>query len=219
MRITPVFALLFPALLPAQAFLPATTPAPAQPVESPYRDTIFSPGAEEGSAPPDAHQKFAIHAFRMGAPRVFVGYLLVAEIQQVKDSPGKWGRGVDGFGKRYGTDLGLNAMREVMSYGLDTVTHEDPRFFRSEKTGVGGRVKDALLQVVVAHTDSGGRNLAYGTVLGTYGAAELTARWLPHRQSSVGDGLFYGTLLLAGDAGRNVFREFWPDIRRKIKRQ
>src|SRR5450432_3822252 len=163
MRIPLALALLFPFLLPAQALLPATAPAPQS--AAPYRDTIFSPGAEDGSPAPDARQKFAIHAWRMVAPRVLVGTLFVAGIQQAEDTHAKWGRGFDGFGKRYGTDLGVNAMREVVGYGLDTVTHEDPRFFRSQKDGFGGRMKDALLQVVVAHTDSGGRNLAYGNVL------------------------------------------------------
>ncbi|MCU1263334.1 MAG: hypothetical protein JWO80_6219 [Bryobacterales bacterium] len=204
--------LLFPVVISAQALLPQST----QP-QTHYRDTVFSPGTEEGSPALGAREKFDIHAYRMGAPRVFAGYLFVAGLQQMQNSPGQWGRGFDGFAKRYGTDLGVNAMREGFSYGLDTVTHEDPRFFRSEKTGVGPRMKDALLQVLVAHTDSGGRNFAYGNVLSAYGSSEIATNWLPSRHDSVGDGMIYGTLLLAGDAGRNAFREFWPDIRRKLR--
>lgn len=219
MRLKLVSILFVPLLLPGQGFVPSTSTPLATASPEPYNDKLFSPGAISGSPAPSAKEKLEIHAYRTVAPRVFVGILFVAGFQQARNSPGAWGHGWDGFGKRYGTDVAVNSIRETIGYGLDELTHEDPRFFRSQKTSTGGRLKDALLQVVVAHTDSDGRNIAYGNIIASYGSAQMAALWLPHRQGTVGDGLFYGTILLAGDAGRNVFREFWPDIRRKIKRR
>lgn len=178
---------------------------------------MFSLGAQEGSAPLTVEQKFKVHAYRMAAPRVLLGALLVAGINQWENSPGAWGRDIDGFGKRYGSALGIKSIRETLAFGTNAATHGDPRFFRSQKTSVSGRLKDALTQVLVIHTDSGGRSFAYGSVLGAYGAAQISALWMPPRQSSVGQGMLNGTLLLAGDAWRNSLREFWPDIRRKIR--
>jgi hypothetical protein len=182
-----------------------------------YRDRLFAPGAVDGAPPLTSQQKVQLRLARAIEPHVFVGFLLVAAVQTGENSPGKWGRTWTGFGKRYGTDLAVNAISDAIGGAVDNITHEDPRFFRSQRIGFRPRLRDAVSQVLVAHTDSGGRNLAYGNIIGAYGGTQCAALWLPHEKGSVAQGLLYGTLLLASEAGRNAFREFWPDIRNRIK--
>ncbi len=197
-------------------FLPAVLPG-QQPTEPAYRDSIFSPGISEDAPPLDVDGKLSIHARRIVAPRVFLGTLLTAGLKQWENSPGQYGRGWEGYGKRYGTDYARIAIRETLAFGLDSLTHQDPRIFRSSDTETGARLRHALSQVVIARTDSGGHAFAYGNVISAFAAGEAGSLWLPRRSDGrFGDGLVYAGLVLAGDAGRNVFREFWPDIRRKI---
>ena len=184
-----------------------------------YRDRLFAPGAQEGIPALTSKQKLQLRLARAIQPHVFVGALFVAGIQEGENTPGKWGRTWKGFGQRYGTDLAVNAIHDAIAGGIDDLTHEDPRFFRSERSGFGPRLRDAISQVVIAHTDSGGRNFAYGNVIGSYGGAQCAALWLPHEKGTVAQGFLYGTILLASEAGRDAFREFWPDIRKKMKRK
>lgn len=150
-------------------------------------------------------------------PHIFVGFAVVAAFQTGENTPGKWGRTWKGYTERYGTDLAVNAIHDAVAGVIDNITHEDPRFFRSNRTGFKDRLRDAVSQTIIAHTDSGGRNFAYGNVIGSYSAAQTAALWLPHEKGTVAKGFGYGTLLLATEAGRNAFREFWPDIRAKLK--
>ena len=201
---------LLPAILTAQAA-----------AEPRYHDGLFALGAPDDAPALDVEGKLRIHAKRIIAPRVLIGTLFTAGLKQVENSPGQWGRGADGFGKRYGTDLGRIAIRETLAFGIDSAVHLDPRFFRApEGSSTTTRLHSALAQVLIAHTDSGGRNFAYGGVISAFAAGEAGSLWLPRRSDGrFGDGLVYAGILLAGDAGRNVVREFWPDIRRKLKRK
>jgi hypothetical protein len=42
---------------------------------------------------------------------------------------------------------------------------------------------------------------------------------MPRSASSPSDGIINGTLSIAGDAGANVFLEFWPDIKKRLRRK
>lgn len=183
-----------------------------------YSDDITAPGAPDNAAPIDVKEKFKIYGGRIVSPHVFVLTALTAGVRQWQNSPGQWGRGWDGYGKRFGTNYARTAIRDTFAFGVDSALHLDPRFFRAPETaGGGGRMVHALKQVVIARKDNGGQSFAYGSVLGAFASGEASTLWQPRRSDGrFGDGLVYAGVLLAGDAAYNVFREFWPDIRRKI---
>lgn len=210
MRFSCLTLLLLPLLASSQT---ATTSTQLR-----YRDGLFDQGAPDDAPPIDVQEKLRIHAVRIIGPRVFIGTALTAGLKQIENSPGKYGRTWEGYGKRYGTDYARIAIRETLAFGIDSAAHLDPRYFRApDGRSNRSRLKHAVMQVVIAHTDSGGRNFAYGTVLSAFAAGEAGSLWLPRQSDGrFGDGLVYGGLVLAGDVGRNVMREFWPDIRRKI---
>ncbi len=198
-----LFLLLFP------VFLSAQTPV--------YSDSLFAPGAEPNVLPMTNKEKIGLELGRTVAPKALFSYLFVAGIAQAKNSPGEWGRSWSGFGKRYGSGLAVNGIQEVLNLACDTAFHQDPRYFRSTQTSFGPRLHDALLQTLIAHTDSGGRALSIGNIVGSYGATQAARLWLPRNQASAGDGLIYGTVLIGAIAGRNIVKEFWPDVREKFK--
>ena len=150
--------------------------------------------------------------------RGFAGGVLGAAIGQGLDSPREWGQGGAGFGKRYASSISGNFTRQSMAFVLESAFHEDPRYFPSEEKGFKARVKNALLQTVVARTDSQRNRFAYGRVMSAFANAQLVNTWQPASTGSVGDGLLRGFTTLGGDLGVNFLQEFVPFLRPKSLR-
>lgn len=55
--------------------------------------------------------------------------------------------------------------------------------------------------------------LAVGEISGALGSGLISRLWQPASVGSVGSGFASGGITLAVDAGANVVREFWPEIR------
>ncbi len=182
-----------------------------------YSDSIFLPGETAPAPPIGLGKKISIHATRAIGPRSLTASLFVAGINQWKDSPGEWGHGWDGYGKRYGSSVGRSVVREAVAAGGDGAFKTDPRTYKSASKKMMPRLRDALMQVVVTRTDSGKRVPAFANVGSAFAAGQIETLWLPRGDAHFSDGLTYAGVMLLGDAGRNVFKEFWPDVRRKFR--
>ena len=140
--------------------------------------------------------------FRLGRTAVSAG------IDQWKDSPEEWGQGMKGYGKRYASNLGRNAIQQTVGYGLDEAFQLDSAFYRSKREGFFPRLKDALLQSVTSRTRTGKRVPAAPRFVGAYTGAIVAAEtWYPERYSYK-DGLRSGSMTLLTGIGVNIFREF-----------
>ena len=131
-----------------------------------------------------------------------------AGIDQWRDHPEEWGQGMKGFGRRYASNLGQNAIHQTVTYGLDEAFGLDTGFRKSASEGFGGRLKDALLQNVTSRTKSGKRVISAPRFAGAYSAAIISREtWYPERYSYK-DGLRAGTGNLLTGFGINLLREF-----------
>jgi hypothetical protein len=131
-----------------------------------------------------------------------------AGLDQWHDSPEEWGQGTKGYGKRYASHLGQNAVRQTVTYGLDTALHLDTGFEKSKREGFFPRLKDALLENVTSRTRSGKRVISVPRFAGIYtGAIIASETWYPERYSYK-DGLRRGTSTLLTGFGINLLREF-----------
>lgn len=131
-----------------------------------------------------------------------------AGIDQWRDHPEEWGQGMKGFGRRYASNLGQNAIQQTVTYGLDEAFGLDTGFRKSARDGFGNRVKDALLQNVTSRTKSGNRVISVPRFAGAYSGALISrATWYPDRYSYK-DGLRAGTANLLTGFGFNLVREF-----------
>ena len=131
-----------------------------------------------------------------------------AGLNQWHDSPEEWGQGMKGYGKRYASGFGRNAIQQTVTYGLDEAFHLDTGFERSKREGFGARLKDALLQNVTSRTRSGKRVISAPRFVGVYtGAIVAHETWYPERYSYK-DGLRSGSMTLLTGFGINLFREF-----------
>jgi len=144
---------------------------------------------------------------------VKAGYL------QITDSPTEWGQGSEGYSKRVGSSVASSGIRMVLAFGLDSTLRQDPRYFRSDSTGLWPRTRHALRGTILTRTDSGGETLSTWRLGSAYGAAFITNQWYPDRLNTVRHGLVTGSTRLGFDLAKNVIAEFWPDIKRKISRR
>ena len=133
---------------------------------------------------------------------------VIAGINQWRDHPEEWAQGGKGYGRRYASSLGQNAIQQTVTYGLDMTIGLDTRFQRSKREGFFPRMKDALLQNVTSRTRNGNRVISVPRLAGVYtGAIVSRETWYPERYSYK-DGLRSGTNTLLVGFGLNLVREF-----------
>jgi hypothetical protein len=177
-----------------------------------------TPTASDPYVPLSVGEKAKVFGSRVIVPSAFAKSAFSAGIAQWRDSPHEWGQGMAGYGRRYGSRVGTRALENGIGFLTAAAVHEDPRYFFSGETGFWRRVHYAVETAVVTRTDSGNRTIALWRLSGNYGAQFVSNTWRPDRETHVSDTLIRGTISVGYDAASNVFKEFWPDIRRKVLR-
>lgn len=168
-------------------------------------------------SPMGVEDKFKLHVDRIVTPTAWLGAGLAAASGQLGNDPIEWGQGMAGYARRYGSSVGDTAARNMLAFGLDSALRQDPRFFRSKQTGFWPRAKDAMLQTLITRTDSGGRTFATWRFGSAYGAHLVSYSWRPDSVRTVGRVFTGGSTTLASDTVSNLFREFWPDIKKRLR--
>jgi hypothetical protein len=137
-----------------------------------------------------------------------------AGLAQIQGKPHEWGGGVKGFGKRLASGFGSHLVKHTIQFGVATVRHERLGYQRSQDQGFGKRMRHALVAtVIVGRTDREGNTIATGHFAGVFGAGFISRLWQPARLHTISSGFLTSGLIFASDAGGNVLREFWPEIR------
>jgi len=168
----------------------------------------ISPPSQTGYQRPDAGKRFRRYVNSTVGPFAFVGTATGAGFATLSNSPEEWGRSWEGFGRRFASNFGRNAIKNTMIYGLDEALKLDSHFYRSEKRDVGSRVGNALLSTVTARKPNGKRTIGVPRLVGTYSAGVIAAEaWYPAGYDWK-DGMRSGTISLGINAGLNLFREF-----------
>jgi len=163
--------------------------------------------------------KLGYHINRSVGPLALFGDAAYAAILQEADSPTEWGQGGRGYGKRLVSTAACSGMHSALAFGLDSTLHEDPRYFRSDRSGFWRRTGHAFRGTVLTRTDGGGETFSIWRFGSAYGAAYLSNQWYPGRLNTVRLGFAQGSLQIGFDLVSNVASEFWPDIRRVVLRR
>jgi len=170
----------------------------------------------QSTIPFSIKDKLVFHAKQAYAPGIVVGIAAIAGYQQLINMPGEWGQGGEGYGHRFGSVLAISGIRGTLSFGLDTMLHEDPRYYRSESKNFFRRAAHAVTGTILTRTDSGAGTLSMWRLGGDYGAAFLSDTWYPGRLDTPRHAVVEGSLIMALDLAGNLGAEFWPDIRKKV---
>jgi hypothetical protein len=179
----------------------------------------LSLGAAQIDTPLSPSEKTAERVKRVVNPVTMLYSLAGAGIGQWRDEPPEWGQGAGGVGRRFAASQGWKVTQNSIALGIDTAFRLDPRFHPSRESRIWPRLRGAMLQTLVAYTDSGGRVFNYSEVGSSYGASFVANAWFPAHSNTAGDALQRGTIGLGLNTASNVMKEFWPDLRRKVFRR
>ena len=139
---------------------------------------------------------------------VAVGY------SEASNRPHEWGRTLGGLGKRVGSSFGILAIKNSVQFTVGYLRHEEFGYQASGKVGFKPRLTYALLSTVrTRDTRSHERKWATGRISGIFASSVISRAWQPARLRTVSGGFSSAGIILGVDAGTNVLREFWPEIR------
>jgi hypothetical protein len=167
--------------------------------------------------PLSAAEKFDIAAHDAFDPFSWVVSGLYAGVAQWQNQYPAFGQGMKGYGQRYGGAFADGGIGNFLSEAiLPTILHEDPRYFRMGDGTKLHRIGYAMSRVLVTRTDSGGSRFNFSEIAGNMGAAGLSNLYYPPGDRSLPQTIEKFTVSVLSDAGFNVLREFWPDMRHSI---
>jgi hypothetical protein len=174
----------------------------------------------ENVPPLTAGQKFKVVARGVFDPMEFVLVGFVAGLGQASDSDPAYGQGAQGYARRYGTAYGDNAIENFMAYAvLPSVMHQDPRYYQLGHGGFRKRTIHAISRVVITRSDSGQTQFNYSEILGAGSAAAIsTYAYHPQSERSFGNVATVWVTQMGWDAATYMVKEFWPDLRKKPKK-
>jgi len=186
--------------------------------------------------PLTAGGKFKLVARSAFDPAQFVWYAALAGISQAQDSEPGFGQGAEGYGKRYGAYVADGTIENFMVGAVfPSMLRQDPRYFQLGKGSFFHRTGYAVTRIVVTRGDSGRNEFNASEVFGSALSSSISTFSYHPKRTFLGvrsDGsLRYAesdrTLKNAAsvwgsqmgyDAITFVIKEFWPDIRRKMKK-
>jgi hypothetical protein len=226
---------LLPGLLLAGRAFAQDRPAPEAP-----QATATPVGAIQGTEPPGGKRVFGVlpnyrtaDASQEGTvlrpgEKLFIAskdsfdYPLVAlsgalaGLGQWANSDPNFGQGLKGYAHRLATNYADQSMGNMFTEGVYPVLlHEDPRYFRRGTGPAIHRVGYALTRVLLTHKDSGGTRFNYSEWIGNAGAVAISNAYYPENRTAV-DNVLKLMQQVGTDAGSQVLKEFWPDIKRKL---
>ena len=130
------------------------------------------------------------------------------------------GRGGKGFLRRYGFNMADEANSTFFgAFLFPTLFHEDPRYIPMDHGSKLARIAYALSRVVLTRNDAGGAELNKSLILGTVVSTAISSAYYSPVGGSTGAGVIFANagISLASDAGFNLFKEYWPNVSRKLK--
>jgi hypothetical protein len=140
-----------------------------------------------------------------------------AGLDHMHNDPSRWGHGFGGYADRLGSQAGMVVVRENLAFGVRALDHEDPRYVRSGQSGVLKRARYAMGQTFVARNAHGDTMPAYSIVASGFATPFVADAWRPEPVNA-GRELRSGAMTIGMKAANNLFLEFWPDIRKKLRR-
>jgi hypothetical protein len=169
--------------------------------------------------PLTAKQKFRVQARTSFDYVVVPWYGFLAGISQAENSEPEYGQGAAGYGKRYGTSLADGTIENFWVFAiLPSLVHQDPRFYQMPRGAFAHRAAYAMSRIFITRSDSGHRQFNLSEILGSAIAAGIsTYTYHPRPERTLGNMASVWGSQVGYDAISIEVKEFWPDIRRKLR--
>ena len=152
-------------------------------------------------------------------PFVYPLFGFVAGVNQLENQEPSLGRGASGYGKRFGTAFADNTVCSLVTTGLmPSLLQQDPRYFQRGQGRFVFRLGYAASRSVVTHSRVGVRQFNLSEVGGTLVVASIANAYYPAQERTWSDTMVRWGTQAMWDTVANELKEFWPDIKRKLRR-
>lgn len=172
-------------------------------------------------SPLTTKQKFAVVTRSSFDYALYPWYGFLAGISQAENSEPGYGQGPTGYGKRYGAAWADGTIETFWTAAiLPSVFRQDPRYFQAGKGGFWRRAGYAVSRIVVTRSDSGDNQFNASEIFGSALAAGIsTYSYHPHEDKTLSNTASVWGTQIAYDSLSFFVKEFWPDIRRKLRKE
>jgi hypothetical protein len=177
---------------------------------------IPKPAAEPWRMP-TGEERLALYARETfsGTPMLAAG--MGAAVSFGLARPEEWPQDFKNYTKRFGNNAAQHFIRSTAMHGLAAVLREDNTYYRSKKTGFGGRLGYAVGHAFMARNRDGKLRFSTSRFVSGVGTSKLSRVWVPPSWKTWDNvAVSYG-LWSTTEAGINVGREFLPDIVRALR--
>lgn len=173
--------------------------------------------AVTATRPLTPRQKFRLFLYNTANPIPMFEAAARAGISQgLNETPG-FGQGGEGYAKRFGAAYADTASTQFFGVFLyPALFRQDPRYFKKLYGSFWSRFEYSISRTFVTRTDTGksAPNISFWMASGT--SALLSNAYYPADSNSAGDAAVRFGIDFASQAGFNVAKEFWPDLKRKL---
>ena len=190
-----------------------------------------------GQVPPlTTKQKYAVVARGSFDYIQIPWYGFLSAVSQAQDSEPGFGQGWEGYGKRFAASFADGTIENFTTGAiLPSLLHQDPRYFQLGQGSFAHRSWYAMSRNLITRTDSGKNQFNYSEVVGGALAAAISTysyhpkskfvttttpgelRFIPSDRTLSNTAKVWGTQY-GYDTLTLVVKEFWPDIRRKLRK-
>jgi len=164
-------------------------------------------------------QSFKMAALDSFDPFVYPLFGFIAGVSQLQDSPPSWPQDFSGYAKRFGLAFADNTLCSLFTTGvMPSVLKQDPRYYQGRTTGFLPRVGYAASRTLVTRSRSGHHQFNLSEIGGTFLVATVSNAYYPAEERNRTDTLNRWWTQAMWDTLSNELKEFWPDIRRPLRR-
>jgi hypothetical protein len=163
-------------------------------------------------------ERFSLFVKRSVGPVSIGKNILQSGLKTRLHMPKEWDRGWNGFGHRFGSTLVKSSSGNAVEMAVSFVVKDDTRYFRSEKVGAGKRIKHAVHSTFTTRTQDGGNMPAYSRFSGIVAGSFIVNPMMPAGHDKWDNAVKRSVTTIGLRAMWNVLNEFYPDIRKKLRR-
>jgi hypothetical protein len=150
-------------------------------------------------------------------PESLAGGVWSAGLGSWKNKPPEYGRGWDGFAKRYGMRLTGVSVGNVIEGSLGAAWGENPRYPRSGTGSLWQRVGHSAKMTFAAPYADGHVGPSYARYAGIVGNNFLSNTWRVDSEATTRAAWTRAAFGVLGRFTGNMFEEFWPSVTKKLR--
>jgi len=143
-------------------------------------------------------------------PAALAEDVLIGAESTLSNSPKEYDTHWDGFAKRVGITTANYGVKTTMEAAFGGIWGEDPRYIRTEGSGMSGRFGHVIKMTFFARNRAGHEVPAYGRYLAIPGSNFLANTWMPDTESNLSDAALRTALGFLSRMGENAYKEFRP---------